>query len=149
MIFCQFPVLQCRTFWLLVFYLYCLSKTVCPSSPMILVRNLSSYNVMAPGLLEWLIQIKSKRDLPTVGPSIRELVLGRGLAMLNPIISSEADMDLALGDTPVSDSSDDILLEKKIKFSFCKWRSVSFFFRFKNLRLLVKNLFREKKTLCV
>ena len=76
---------------------------------MILVRNLSSYYVMAPGLLEWLIQIKSKRDLPMVGPSIGELVLGWGLAMLNPIISSEADMDLALGDAPVSDSSDDIL----------------------------------------
>ena len=87
---------------------------------MILVRNLSSYSVIAPGLLEWLTQIKSKRDLPTVGPSIGELVLGRGLAMLSPIINSEADMDLALGDAPVSDSSDDILLEKKIKFSIYK-----------------------------
>ena len=70
---------------------------------------------MAPGLLEWLTQIKSKRDLPTVGPSIGELVLGRGLDMLSPIINSDADWDLVLRDAPVSDSSDDILLEKKKK----------------------------------
>ena len=67
-----------------------------PSSPMILVRNLSSYNVITPGLLEWLIQIKSNRDLPAVGPSVGELVLGWGLA----------------------DSSDDILLEKKNKILY-------------------------------
>ena len=52
-------------------------------------------------------------------------LLERGLAMLSPIINSEADMDLALGDTPVSDSSDDILLEKKKKIFICKWRSVT------------------------
>ena len=85
---------------------------------MILVRNLSSYNVMAPGLLEWFTQIKSKRDLPTVGPSIGELVLGRGLDMLSFIINSEADEDLVLGDAPLSDSSDDILLEKKNKILY-------------------------------
>ena len=66
-----------------------------------------------PGLLEWFTQIKSNRDSPTVGPSIGELELGWGLDIDNFIMSSEAEEDLVLGDAPLSESSDDILSEKK------------------------------------
>ena len=110
--------------------LFSFKKCLSDSSPIILVHNLSSYNVTFPGLLEWFTQIKSNRDSPTVGPSIGELELGLGLAIDNFIISSEAEDDLVLRDDLLSDSSDDILSEKKkIKFSIYKGQNISLIVR--------------------